>query len=742
MSRCIIAHPPFPANLKWTINGRNELIYGVLHRIIISIQPLISSGMGIKLLAAVFMNDNSNQKVRAHNTVVGIITIASIGTITGSIALGWEFWVPPLIVCAMIAMWIMHFTEYGTWEFRENYYLILTMLLSFYHGVHFTSTYEVVVVSALLMVNVTLLKRKQFITFMLIECIILMILQVVMGIRLKTMVLDTLTVSKLSLHILAELCIYKGLYDAIKNNRIDSEEIELRNNEKETERAQLEDFLVNISHELRTPVNVVNGMSSMILKKEDRDDVRSIRDAGLRLSRQIEDIQDYSEIQRGDIVLEEDKYMITSVLNDIISGYKVWEGKNDLELIIDLDPCVPAVLKGDAGKINKIIWHLLDNAVKFTEKGGIYLKVTSIRREYGINLVIEVTDTGTGISARDMDKISKGLYRGDKSRSRRTSGIGLGFSIVYGFVRTMNGFVNITSKRGRGTTVRASIAQEIIDPSPCMSVDDKDRFNVVFYVFPKKIKASQMMSFYRNMASNMAAGLKIRLYSASSIDELKKLMEKGDITHVFMGEDEYNNTPEYLDRLAEKGISVAVSAAEEFEVREGSCVTVLRKPLYGCSVIKVLSGETEPVLMAGHEVGRRPVLDGIRALVVDDEPMNLVVAAGIFREYNMIIDTAQSGRESIIKFAANDYDIIFMDHMMPEMDGIEAMKHLRDDASREGRSICIVALTANAVSGAKEMFLREGFDGFISKPISISEFERVMNRVLPAIRSDRKGGQS
>jgi CheY-like chemotaxis protein len=140
------------------------------------------------------------------------------------------------------------------------------------------------------------------------------------------------------------------------------------------------------------------------------------------------------------------------------------------------------------------------------------------------------------------------------------------------------------------------------------------------------------------------------------------------------------------------------------------------------------------------ETGRRPILDGVRALVVDDEPMNLVVATGLFKEYNMIIDTAKSGRESIQKFATNDYDIIFMDHMMPEMDGIEAMKHLREEALQKSRSICIVALTANAVSGAREMFLREGFDGFISKPINLNDFERTIGKLMPLIRSDKKGG--
>ena len=686
------------------------------------------------------MNEGIDQKARAHNTVVGILTVAAFGTIAGSITLGWEFWVPPLIVCGLIAAWVIHFTQYGTWSFRENYYLIYIMFLSFYHGVHADTTFEIVVISALLMVNVTLFKRSEFITLMLIEFIVLMIIQTVLIIRTGSVEFNRLAIAKLVLHVIAEFCIYKGLHDVIKNNRIDSEELEARNREKELSSAQMEDFLVNISHELRTPVNVVNGMSSLILKKEDRDDVASIRDAGLKLSSQIEDIQDYSEIKRGDVVLEEDKYMITSIINDIITAYMAWDLNPDLDLIIDLDPTVPAVLKGDAGKIHKIIWHLLDNAVKFTRKGGIYLGIRCIKREYGVNLIIEVSDTGIGISRSNLDKISGGLYQIDRRRNRSTGGIGLGFSIIYGFVRKMYGFVNIDSVKGRGTTVKVSIAQEVIDPKPSLSIDNDRFLTVVMYISSEKHMTARLIDFYRTMAVNMASGLRVNMYQVSDLEELKTLVEQKSITHVFMGEYEYSKSPAYFENLAGKDVTVAVSASSGFKLKAGSRITVMQKPLFGYPIVKVLNGEAESLITSGSIEERRPVLDGVRALVVDDEPMNLVVAQGLFKEYNMLIDTADSGKESIIKFSNNDYDIIFMDHMMPGMDGVEAMKRIKELAMQKGRPIRVVALTANAVSGAREMFMREGFDGFISKPIHISDFERTMNRLLTDTGLSREGG--
>ena len=154
------------------------------------------------------------------------------------------------------------------------------------------------------------------------------------------------------------------------------------------------------------------------------------------------------------------------------------------------------------------------------------------------------------------------------------------------------------------------------------------------------------------------------------------------------------------------------------------------RPLYGYPIVRVLNGE-RGIMVPSVKGTERPVLDNVRALVVDDEPLNLIVAKGLFAEYNMIVDTAGSGQEAIQKFTDNEYDVIFMDHMMPKMDGVEAMKRITDIAFNQQRTARVIALTANVVSGAKEMFLREGFAGFIGKPIDINEFERTMRIVLP-----------
>ena len=130
------------------------------------------------------------------------------------------------------------------------------------------------------------------------------------------------------------------------------------------------------------------------------------------------------------------------------------------------------------------------------------------------------------------------------------------------------------------------------------------------------------------------------------------------------------------------------------------------------------------------------------ALVVDDEPMNLVVASGLFREYDMEVETADGGREAIQAYRENAYDVVFMDHMMPGMDGVEAMKEIKKAAAEMGKKVIVIALTANAVAGAKEMFMKEGFDGFIAKPIDMAEFERVMLRELSVQKKVAGGDRS
>ena len=689
------------------------------------------------------MKDRMGSKTSEHLTLMILISVAGTGLVIESISEGWEFWVPPLLIVGLIASWGMHLFQYSTVDFRENFYFVFAALATLFHGVHGTSFFDLEVVSSLMLVAFSLLNKTGYLSCILLEFFSLIILNLFMAIRGNSIEFSSLVISRIILHVVVELCVYYVCIRVIRQREGYAAAIGEIEEEKKIAEKDTDDFLVNISHELRTPINVVNGLTTLILQKEDRDDITSVRDAGLRLAHQIEDIQDYTDIQRNEIPLEEEKYMITSLINDILVEISGYVNQDKLEFIIDLNPNVPTMMKGDIKKLHKIIRHLLDNAIQFTRHGGVYLKIDATRRSYGINLNIEVSDTGIGMTRKEVASASKGLYQANKTRNRSTGGIGIGLNIVYGFVRRMSGFVQIQSEKGRGTTVSVSVPQEVIDSSQCLYINQKIARNIVFYVRNEKFKIPKLREFYYALAINFAAAHKQNLYSVNGIKELKRLLEKKQITHIFTASEEYSEIPFFFDKLSDEGIIVAVSADPGFKVNLGSRVIVMQKPLYGYSIAKVLNGEITSGIVGTELLVAKPEFDGLRALVVDDEPMNLVVATGIMKNYKIVTDIANSGKEAIQKISENHYDVVFMDHMMPEMDGVEAMKAIKQIAHDSGKDIKVIALTANAVAGAREMFTREGFDGFISKPINISDFEKVMIKILPNfISNDKRGKQS
>ncbi len=666
--------------------------------------------------------------IRKERLIISICTMAGLSCIIQNHFGGWEFWVPFVVFAGLIGLWIVHITDRLDQDSRILIDFIFAAFLLFYHGIHNTSLFDLSVSVVLFMVTFTIMDSNGFLNAILVEYILLMILQFRFLFMDSQTDLDAFDTMRVIYHICTVLTMY--VFSRIT--------VERRNAEKERTREwietvrqndhDMEDFLSNISHELRTPVNVISGMTTVLQKDDDREELVSIQKAGVRLAHQIEDIQDYTEIKRGELHLDEENYMIISLINDVVTDQKVFNGENDLELIVDLDPKTPTMLRGDIRKIHKIFRHLIENAVKFTKQGGICIRVYPVTRKYGINLILEVQDTGIGMTRADMSHVSKGMYQANKERNRSTGGIGIGLPIVYGIVHKMGGFVNISSIKGKGTTVRVSIPQQVIDPSFCLGIKGNASIDVVFYIRPEKYTVPEIRDMYRAMEEHLEAGLKIRLYPAQERRDLEKLAAYVEQGYIFTGEEEYKADGDLLDELAKDGYRIVVFTNDGSRSAYKNGVMTVSKPIYAFPVVRVINGEYSS---AGLDDKGKPMFGGVTALVVDDEPMNLVVATGLLKDYGIKTDTAESGKEAISKYENEDYDVIFMDHMMPEMDGVETAKRIRKVADTTYRRPLIIALTANALSGAKEMFEREGFDGFIAKPIDIGEFEYVMKNALP-----------
>ncbi len=664
----------------------------------------------------------------SHMVILIAFTIFSVILVGESFLMGWEKWALVLIFFCIIISWTLHIRQILTENYRLWVYSFFMMGTFFFYGTHDTSTFDLATVMAAVIILFTMTGMKQMITLCLITYYLTMAYELIAMAR-SGYIFDSLEISRTFLHLAVMLMI--GWFARVI---IDKWLVVLGRSMEEIEflkdaTNRLDDFLANVSHEIRTPVNAVVGLSGVCIEKDAdgdlTDDLKAILEAGKRVGEQISDILDYSEIDRKMLVRNDDDYMLASVLNDLVNQLRPYK-REEVELVIDVSPAIPAVMSGDVNKLKKILWHLIMNGLKYTSEGGIYVRIDSVEESYGINLRIEVTDTGMGMAPAELERVSERFYQADSGRARQGSGLGLGVPIVKGFVASMGGFMTMESTQGKGTTVKVSIPQKVIDPDGCMSLTNRQNLCLGAYLHFDKYPDPNVREYYNRMVSNIVHGLGVQMHRVDNIESLKKLVASVSLTHLFIAKEEYETDPDYIDRLA-SGTIVVVVADTDFELPKGSKARIMEKPFYCFPVVTVLNME-----LGDEQNEVKMKCPGLEALVVDDEPMNLTVAKGIFKGYGMNVTTVMSGQEAIDACREKSFGIIFMDHMMPGMDGIEAMKAIRADRGSLSREIPIVALTANAVSTAKEMFLSEGFDGFVSKPVEIAELERVLKRVLPA----------
>ncbi|MGN0277794.1 MAG: ATP-binding protein [Lachnospiraceae bacterium] len=671
-----------------------------------------------------------------HITYIMITSILGMLLVIVTALFQWDYW---QIVCLMlgigiISCWMIHFFQAGTAGMRVGFYTVFVLVGLLYYGGHETSLTDVPILICLFTIILSVQQDMKFI-YLMASSYLVVLLWHIFGTGYIHLGMDELVFSRMILGTVCTLCaifIARFFIRQQKRERLlrCKVEGELMDAKRENER-----FLVNVSHELRTPINAVNGMSEIILHRELDDglraEVESIQNAGRRLYGQVSDILDYSELITDTLVVSAEDYEPLSVINDAIMGLQ-WQRMNQkLDVAIDIQPDIPKLLHGDAGKLKKIILALMDNVIKFTESGGAYLYIGTREEEYGINLNIDVWDTGIGMSEEQLQQIFTHFYKGDSDIERKTGGLGLGLAIVHGMVTAMGGFISIKSKVSEGTHVHVVIPQQVVDRKASISVEKSREFQIVCYFNTEKYVRSEVADYYASMIGHIKNAFDFNISRADSLDSLKKMVAENPVTHVFVANWEYGMDRKYFEDLSKKVYTV-VFADDSFTLPENSNVHVLRKPVYLLSVINLLNMTMPGTFKDGRNAEQEEKLhfDGVRALVVDDDSMNLVVADGILKTYGIEADTCLSGEHAIEKCVITDYQIIFMDYMMPGMNGVVAMQKIRELRNGHYKHIPIVVLTANAVSGAREMFLGEGFDEFISKPIEITAMSRVLRKML------------
>ena len=667
----------------------------------------------------------------AMTTAYTILTLALMAV---TALLGWELWMIPLLAISLVSVWVLHISQGLTEKLRTYYYIILILIEFFFYSTHSSSFFDMPVLLIFILILFTIVDELPALYMSMFMYLLALVYHIVIIKSLGAEV-TRLELSRIGLGILAGFIAFMLSRYLVKRRRQEQSNYKEVIDELKNTTRRAEDFLTNVSHEFRTPINAVTGMSDVMLRNEEneekRKDLLAIQQAGHRLFAQISDILDYTELDTGRLKVSREPYMISSTINDLITEMRFMVNQSELELIIDVDPLTPSMMIGDEGKIKKIIRHLTDNAFKFTREGGIYIHVFALQKEYGVNLCINVQDTGIGITNANIDTLYEKFYQADAGRSRRAGGMGLGLSIVYGMVQELGGFMYINGSEGKGTGVHISIPQEVTDSTPCMLLEHNDQSCIAAYTQPKKYKTPVVREFYDTAIDHLRQGLGITLHKATTLGELQKIQKAYSLTHIYIGREEYEEDPDYFETLGEN-ICVIVIAAENFTPRTDSRIIITHKPFNGFPLTNILANGSKVYMRDIFFAEKRMICPKVKALVVDDDEMNLLVASGILRDYQMDVTTALSGKEAISLCEENSYDIIFLDHMMPEMDGVETMHRLKSLVRYSDENMVIIALTANAVSGAREMFLQEGFDEFVAKPIEPTVFERVMRKVLPA----------
>ena len=508
--------------------------------------------------------------------------------------------------------------------------------------------------------------------------------------------------------------------------------IELQEKLKEASAAK-SDFLAKMSHEIRTPMNAIIGMAELALRDQKPDamleNARTARQAAINLLSIINDILDYSKIEKGKLELTPGNYNFSSLINDVVNIIRMRVFDSNIRFGVNVDSNIPDALIGDKTRIRQVMINLLGNAVKYTEKGFVSLSVyREIKDEDSIILKVEVMDSGRGIKPDDIKKLFSEYSQIDTEKNKDTEGVGLGLFISYGIVTAMNGKIEVQSEYGKGSVFTATLPQKIGNPKKLAEVKNPEEKRVIVY---------DMREIYKNSIVYSIDNLGVACEIANNDEEFRDIIANQEYTLIFISLTLYEKNKESVMKY--EANSKIVILMEFGEALPDINLRVLSMPVYAISIANILNGEEDSF---SYDTGINTNIDFIApeasVLLVDDINTNLRVAEGMLFPYKMRLDSCKNGMEAIEKVMDNRYDLVFMDHRMPGMDGVETTRRIREMASADPyyAGLPIIALTANAVYGMEEMFLKHGFNDYLSKPIDTVKLNQIIEKWIPAEKKE------
>ena len=486
-------------------------------------------------------------------------------------------------------------------------------------------------------------------------------------------------------------------------------------------------FLSNMSYEIRTPMNSIINLSEIMLKGEysgeTKSNVNTVRSAAYDLLSIIDDVLTYAKIDAGNMHLIEETYSFDKLIREIVRTISEDVQKKQLYLDFRIDGNIPRRLLGDKVTIRQIFLYLLFISIDFTESGRIILEISCERDEKNevATFRCTVADTGKGLSKIDIQSIF-GMYDiYDSRQSSNLKGVGLKFTICKELLDMMQGDIKVESIEGVGLSTTFTFCQKIVDASNMVRLEDEKKPSVLIYADddPGMTKWQDIMET-----------LEVRPTYSRNYYGFDRMIQDRHFDFIFVPDKVYENLSNIISLYECQEYTYIISDFDAVYGDFGKCRPIHR-PLSCISVAMVLNHQWDKEDYKKSTVAETFVAKNARVLVVDDNAVNLKVAAGIFGKYGIDIAVATSGEDGIKKMEDEKYDLVLMDMVMPDMSGGDVLKTVRAKEDHYYKEVPFVALTAQNGANVREEMLALGFQEYLAKPIKRRYLEKCLLEFLP-----------